>query len=160
MATKAPSECKVILDSHNKRLFKYPLPLGKFGDLKVFLYKNIFFLSFFLLIDIGNTECPLTDEDFLRGRDIDVSLQKSDGRDFHEHGNANYQGDIELTPEQYEVIVEGKPKGRALNLIGHWPGDGSVVNIPYIITACDLTDEEKAYLARAIEEYKNKTCIR
>ena len=102
----------------------------------------------------------MTDEDFLRGRDIDVSLQKSDERDFHEHGKANYQGDIELTPEQYEVIVEGKPKGRALNLIGHWPGDGLVVNIPYIITACDLTDAEKANIARAIEEYKNKTCIR
>ena len=112
------------------------------------------------MIDIGNTECPLTDEDFLRGRDIDVSVQKSDGRDFHEHGKANYQGDIELTPEQYEVIVEGQPKGRALKIIGHWPRNGSVVNIPYIITACDFSDAEKANIARAIEEYKNKTCLR
>ena len=109
---------------------------------------------------IGNTECPLTNADFERGREIDVSLQKSDGRDFHEHGRSNYQGDIDLTPEQYEVIVEGKPKGRALNLIGHWPREGAVVNIPYIITACDFTDDEKANVARAIEEYKNKTCLR
>ena len=105
-------------------------------------------------------ETPLTDQDFLNGRDINMSRESSDGRSFHEHGKANYQGDIELTPEQYEVIVEGKPKGRALNLIGHWPGDGSVVNIPYIITACDFTDDEKANVARAIEEYKEKTCLR
>ena len=57
---------------------------------------------------IGNAECPLTNADFERGREIDVSLQKSDGRDFHERGRSNYQGDIDLTPEQYEVIVEGK----------------------------------------------------
>ena len=104
------------------------------------------------LTNIGTAEYPLTDQDFLRGRDIDVSLPASEGRDFHEKGRANYQGDIQLNPEQYEVIVEGKPKGRALELIGHWPRDGSV--------ACDLTDAEKANLARAIEEYKNKTCIR
>ena len=110
--------------------------------------------------DVGNAECPLTDQDFERGRDIDVSLPASEGRDFHENAQANYQGDIQLNPEQYEVIVEGKPKSRALNLIGHWPRNGSVVNIPYIITACDLTEKEKAFLARAIEEYKNKTCIR
>ena len=95
---------------------------------------------------------------------MDVSLPSSDGRDFHEQtmgeGGANYQGDIKLTPEQYEVIVEGKPKGRALNLIGHWPRTGSVVNIPYIVTACDFTTSERARVARAIDEYKNKTCIR
>ena len=112
------------------------------------------------MTNIGNTECPLTDADFERGRDIDVSLQKSDGRDFHERGKSNYQGDIDLTPEQYEVIVEGKPRGRALTLIGHWPQQGAVVNIPYIITACDFTDDEKANVARAIEEYKEKTCLR
>ena len=105
-------------------------------------------------------ECPLTDQDFLNGRDIDMSRESSDGRSFHEHGKANYQGDINLTPEQYEVIVEGKPMGRSLQLIGHWPREGSVVNIPYIVTACDFTDDEKAHLARAMEEYKNKTCLR
>ena len=113
-----------------------------------------------LLSNIGNTEYPLTDADFERGRYIDVSLQTSDGHDFHERGGGNYQGDIDLTPEQYEVIVEGKPKGRALNLIGHWPREGAVVNIPYIITAYDFTDDERAYVARAIIEYREKTCLR
>ena len=102
----------------------------------------------------------MTDADFERGRQIDISLQKSDGHDFHERGGGNYQGDIDLTSEQYEAIVEGKARGRSLNLVGRWPGDGAVVNIPYIITACDFTDDEKAVLARAIEEYKNKTCLR
>ena len=105
-------------------------------------------------------DSPLTDQDFLNGRDIDMSGESSDGRSFHELGNANYQGDIDLTPEQYEVIVEGKPRGRSLQLIGHWPREGSVVNIPYIITTCDFTDDEKANVARAIEEYKEKTCLR
>ena len=113
-----------------------------------------------LLSNIGNTEYPLTDADFERGRYIDVSLQKSDGQDFHERGGGNYQGDINLTSRQYEVIVEGKARGRSLTLVGHWPQDGAVVNIPYIITACDFTDDEKANVARAIEEYKEKTCLR
>ena len=116
---------------------------------------NLLFLTY-----LEACESPLTDQDFLNGRDIDMSRESSDGRSFHELGKANYQGDIDLTPEQYEVIVEGKPRGRSLQLIGHWPGEGSVVNIPYIVTACDFTDDEKAHLARAIEEYQNKTCIR
>ena len=106
----------------------------------------------------------MTEQDFLNGRDFDVSLPVSDDSSFLDLGKgdkaANYQGDIKLTPEQYEVIVEGKPKTRALKLIGHWPRENSVVNIPYTINACDFTTAEKARLARAIEEYKNKTCIR
>ena len=106
----------------------------------------------------------MTEQDFLNGRDFDVSLPVSDDSSFLDLGKgdraANYQGDIKLTPEQYEVIVEGKPKTRAFKLIGHWPRENSVVNIPYTINACDFTTAEKARLARAIEEYKNKTCIR
>ena len=106
----------------------------------------------------------MTEQDFLNGRDFDVSLPVSDDSSFLDQGKgdraANYQGDIKLTPEQYEVIVEGKPKTRAFKLIGHWPRENSVVNIPYTINACDFTTAEKARLARAIEEYKNKTCIR
>ena len=106
----------------------------------------------------------MTEQDFLNGRDFDVSLPLSDDSSFLDLAKgdraANYQGDIKLTPEQYEVIVKGKPKTRALKLIGHWPRENSVVNIPYTINACDFTTAEKARLARAIEEYKNKTCIR
>ena len=138
-----------------------------FRELLDILYTSVFLqseirniMSYIFSSYLEIVECPLTDQDFLNGRDIDMSRESSDGRSFHEHGEANYQGDIDLNPEQYEVFVEGKPRGRALQLIGHWPREGSVVNIPYIITACDFTDDEKAVLARAIEEYKNKTCLR
>ena len=78
------------------------------------------------------------------------------------NGGANYQGDIKLTPEQYEVIVKGKPKSRSSKLVGHWPRTGSVVNIPYILagTGCDFSEDERAKIARAIDEYKDNTCIR
>ena len=44
---------------------------------------------------------------------IDVSIQLSDGHDpvnnAVENGAGNYQGDIQLSTEQYEVIVNNKP---------------------------------------------------
>ena len=113
---------------------------------------------------IIGTECPLTTDDFLNGRAIDLPSEVSDGHDpvsnAVENGAGNYQGDIQLSPEQYAVIAEGKPAGRNLNLIRWWTQENNLVTIPYIITACDYSTYEKARLARAIEEYQNKTCIR
>ena len=84
----------------------------------------------------------------------------SDGIDKVAHSGEKFQGDIVLNPEQYKVIAENKPRGRNLELIKYWTRENDVVPIPYIIAACDYSAQERANLARAIEEYKNKTCIR
>ena len=106
----------------------------------------------------------MTEQDFSNGREIDVSIQLSDGHDpvndAVENGAGNYQGDIQLSTEQFDVIVNNKPKNRNLNLIKHWTRENGLVTIPYTINACEFSEEERANLARSIEEYKNKTCIR
>ena len=106
----------------------------------------------------------MTEQDFSNGREIDVSIQLSDGHDpvndAVENGAGNYQGDIQLSTEQFDVIVNNKPKNRNLNLIKHWTRENGLVTIPYTINACEFSGEERANLARSIEEYKNKTCIR
>ena len=105
----------------------------------------------------------LTEEDFENGRKIDPATQISRGEidpidAAHEHGKANYQGDIMLTPKQLQK-VEGK--GRALSPIAKlWPGDGTHVNIPYIITDTTFTSDERANIARAVKEFEKNTCIR
>ena len=120
--------------------------------------------SLYCLVNCCIPECSLTEQDFSNGRDIDVSIQLSDGHDpvnnAVENGAGNYQGDIQLSTEQYEVIENNKPKNRNLNLIKHWTQENGLVTIPYTINACEFDEEERANLARAIEEYKNKTCIR
>ena len=105
----------------------------------------------------------LTEEDFENGRKIDPATQIPKGEvdpldAAHEHGKANYQGDIMLTPNQLQ-LVEGR--GRAFSPIANfWPSDGSHVNIPYIISDNTFTSYERANIARAVEEFKNNTCIR
>ena len=103
--------------------------------------------------------------DFANGDALDISRSKSnDGSGSitksHELGGGNYQGDLQLTPEQFEVIAENKAIGRALTLIRHWPRVNGIVTIPYVMSVCDYTDNEKARLARAISEYEDNTCIR
>ena len=125
------------------------------------MHKNICYKKFCSIAcyNIGQN-CPLTEADFVKGREVDVTIQLSEGLDNVAHNGEKYQGDIVLTPEQYRVIAENKPRGRNLNLIKHWTQENNVVTIPYIIAACDYTADERSNLARAIEEYKNKTCIR
>ena len=115
-------------------------------------------------IPTGQT-CTLSATDFANGAALDISADMpSDGSDHisnaHEMGGGNYQGDLQLTPEQFQVIAENKPIGRALTLIRHWPRVNGIVKIPYIMSVCDYTTNEKARLARAIQEYEDNTCIR
>ena len=110
--------------------------------------------------NIIGQNCPLTEADFVKGREVDVTIQLSEGIDKVAHSGEKFQDDIVLTPDQYKVIAENKPRGRNLNLIKHWTRENNVVTIPYIIAVCDYTADERSNLARAIEEYKNKTCIR
>ena len=127
----------------------------KIYDITNFVASNTYFSK----NDIGQS-CPLTEADFVKGREVDVTIQLSEGLDNVAHNGEKFQGDIVLTPEQYEVIAENKPRGRNLELIKHWTKENNVVTIPYILAACDYTADERSNLARAIEEYKNKTCIR
>jgi len=107
----------------------------------------------------------LTEEDFENGRKIDLANQTSNGEidpldAAIKYGKANYQGDIMLTPDQLQQI---KGTGRALDPIAKlWPDDGIVphVRIPYIITDNTFTTDEKANIARAVEEFEKNTCIR
>ena len=106
----------------------------------------------------------LTEEDFENGRKIDPANQISKGEvdpinAATEHGKANYQGDIMLTPKQLQVV---NGKGRALLNIPtyHWQSNGIHVNIPYIISDTTFTTDERANIARAMEEFKKNTCLR
>ena len=89
------------------------------------------------------------------------------------YGGGNYQGDIMLTEKQ-RLMIAGKTRRikrqkrggktrekRNLKFTGYWPRSGSVVNVPYVTEDWDnFSNFEKANIARAIEEYSNKTCIR
>ena len=116
-------------------------------------------------IPTGQT-CTLTATDFANGAALDISSDMpSDGSDpisnAHAMGGGNYQGDLNLTPEQWEVMAENKPPtGRAMLLVRHWPRKNGLVTIPYIMSVCDYTTSEKARLARSIKEYEDKTCLR
>ena len=105
----------------------------------------------------------LTEEDFENGRKIDLANQTSNGEidpldAAIKYERANYQGDIILTPDQLQQI---KGTGRALNPLAKlWPGDGTHVNIPYIITDTTFTSDERANIARAVKEFEKNTCIR
>lgn len=133
-----------------------------------FLKLGLLYVGFLLQQHSASGQtCTLTADDFARGAALDISSDMpSDGSDpisqAHEIGGGNFQGDMVLTPEQWEVMAENKPPTGRNNkiLIKHWPRKNGIVNVPYIMSVCDYTDNEKARLARAIKEYEDKTCIR
>jgi hypothetical protein len=110
----------------------------------------------------------ITDQDFENGRTIDLDTEIPEGTDplaraIDTYGGGNYQGDIMLNEEQLLILTESTRSldERNLKFTGHWPRDGSVVNVPYVTEDWDkFTSSEKANIARAIEECDNKTCIR
>ena len=70
-----------------------------------------------------------------------------------------------VTDEQEKELNEKEEDRALLTSINYWPHNGEVVNIPYVVTEysdpnLNFTKSERAHLARAFEEFKNKTCIR
>ena len=105
----------------------------------------------------------LTEEDFKNGIDIDIDNEIPDGKDMiddiYEKGEGNFEGDIILTEEQMRII-KGDDRLKAFKkLAKKWPKTGNVVKIPYTITS-GFSKNERAHIARAMTEYRRKTCIR
>ena len=105
----------------------------------------------------------LTEEDFKNGIDIDIDNEVPNGKDTIddavEKGDGNFQGDIILTEEQMRII-KGDDRLKAFKkLAKKWPKTGNVVKIPYTITS-GFSKNERAHIARAMTEYRRKTCIR
>ena len=122
-------------------------------------------LFFIIVTELKSNDTNyLTEEDFRNGDKIDIENEVPEGMDLldeaHAHGHGNYQGDMILTEKQYDQIVNGTTK-RALGIINtkYWPKTGKVVNIPYMIDNV-FDKNERAHIARAIDEYRKKTCIR
>ena len=105
----------------------------------------------------------MTEEDFENGRKIDPTKQISNGNtdpidDVLAHSKGNYQGDMMLTPYQLKIV---NGQGRALHpFVTHWPSNGTHVNIPYIISDTTFTANDRANIARAMEDFATNTCIR
>ena len=110
----------------------------------------------------------MTTEDFENGRKIDLASQEPEGlnsssNEVFENGDTLYQGDMILTPYQLQ-LVQGT--GRSLHPwaltwgLRHWAKNGTHVNIPYKISSPTFTDDQRANIARAAQEYEKHTCIR
>ena len=124
------------------------------------------------IISVGSQKTPgggtITKQDFENGRRINLETERPNGtnplaRAIDTYGGGNYEGDIMLDAEQLLIMTGGKRSldERLLAFAGHWPRDGPVVNVPYTTEDWDnFSTSEKANIARAIEEYGNKTCIR
>ena len=103
-------------------------------------------------------------EDFANGDEIDTENEIPDGEDplndAHENGDG-YQGDMILDPEEIELFENGNAtQMRAAYADKTWPKIGDRVVIPYKMNHAEFSSDERANIARAIEEYEKYTCIR
>ena len=113
-------------------------------------------------------EGHITEIDIQHGRQINLETQRPKGtnplgRAIDTYGGGNYQGDMMLTEEQLSLFTGGNSRleKRLLALVGHWPRTGSLVKVPYTTEDWNtFSTFEKANIARAIEEFATKTCIR
>ena len=93
---------------------------------------------------------------FKKGEDedpVEDAMEKGDG----------FQGDMDLTPEEAEIIINGTENDsismRSVLKEKHWPRVGSNVKIPYVISG-KYSEKERANIARAFEDFENNTCLR
>ena len=79
--------------------------------------------------------------------------------DAMEKGAGDFQGDIILTEEQ-KKIISGEIGVKAFaEFANRWLKTGNVVKVPYTIES-GFSSNERAYITRAMTEYRQKTCIR
>ena len=108
---------------------------------------------------------PLDATDFANGNAIDMSLpnDKDPIEDAIENGNELFEGDIELSSAQVDIIEDGTDKDsflqRAATKKRKWTKIQNIVPIPYVLSS-SYTSSERATIARAFTEFETKTCIR
>ena len=104
----------------------------------------------------------LSEEDFRRGAEIDVNVPESDLSVLAEKAG-QFEGDIVLNDEQRMMVENGIHPGETRSAITDsrkkWPKVGNNVEVPYTITN-EFDQEERAFIARGMDEYHKNTCIR
>ena len=107
---------------------------------------------------------PLDLVDFSNGEKVNATLSEGQDpmKDVIENGNS-FDGDIKLSQEQADMIRKEEKESlvRSASTVNFhkWPKSGSVFNVPYVISS-SFTSPQRANIARAISEFKSKTCIR
>ena len=77
-----------------------------------------------------------------------------------ESGHQN-EGDMRLTDAQEAMFRGTNENDRAFDTITKWPKTGDVVNIPYTLDPDNKwSSYEMKNLYKAMNEFKDKTCIR
>ncbi|CAL4058831.1 unnamed protein product, partial [Meganyctiphanes norvegica] len=100
---------------------------------------------------------PISPEEFAKARnDSTLTAPPPDGGKAMEE-SGEYQGDIKLTPKQRAHMGKGRIATWALTDVnsGLWPNG----IIPYTIDSV-FTERERQVIARAIEEFHDRTCLR
>ena len=104
----------------------------------------------------------LSEEDFRRGAEIDVNVPESDLSVLVEK-SGQFEGDIVLSDEQRMMIENGIHPGETRSAItdsrAKWPKVGNNVVVSYTISN-EFNQEERAFIARGIDDYHKNTCIR
>ena len=110
----------------------------------------------------------LSFSDYYSGFKIDEDHQIPDDKDPVEDAmekGKDFQGDIVLNAKEKEIITNGTKNDsismRAAMREGHWNGNprDDNVYIPFTISR-EFKKRERKNIARAIEDYNEKTCIR
>ena len=114
-------------------------------------------------VDTSEIGPPLGEEDFRRGAEIDVNVPESDLSVLAEKAG-QFEGDIVLNDEQRMMVENGIHPGETRSAITDsprkkWPKVGNNVEVPYTITD-EFDQEERAFIARGMDEYHKNTCIR
>ena len=108
--------------------------------------------------------------DYYSGFKIDEDHEIPEDEDpleeaMEQEGTKNYEGDIALNAKEEEIIVNGTEEDsismRAALREGHWNGNprDKFIYVPYTLSR-DFDRKERTNIARAIEDYEEKTCIR
>lgn len=99
----------------------------------------------------------LTDDDFINGMEIVDSDE-----DVHDEDRSAdlFEGDITLNEEDRTALEHGIDLREVVGQSRRkWPATNGIVNIPYAFPS-HMSKVRRAAVARVVEEYETKTCIR
>ena len=71
----------------------------------------------------------------------------------------DYEGDMVLTAEQLELHQEQSSRAATTQEDDKWPKTGDHAIVPYVISS-SFSSAERNKIAKAIQEYVSKTCVR
>ena len=118
----------------------------------------IFLISFVDLLQVHDSDNDyggeLTNEDFINANDVQFQ-RGSFGVEVNDDIDALFEGDIILN----EIDVDGVFDDVTSKAGAKWPKVDELVNIPYTFPST-ATKQDKADIARVVEEFRTKTCIR